>query len=58
MPEIWSSLVPILLADLLNPGLKRINVVLNKASAFLMPVILGLVALAPLADPVAYFRTG
>jgi len=55
------TIVPLLIAlmgDRAKPVLQRINDVLNKASAFLMPIILGLVALALLADAIAYFRTG
>lgn len=55
------TIVPLLIAlmgDRAKPVLQRINDVLNKVSAFLMPIILGLVALALLADSIAYFRTG
>ena len=53
--------VPLLIAfmgDRAKPVLQRINEVLDRASAILMPIILGLVALALIADAVVYFRTG
>jgi cytochrome c biogenesis protein CcdA len=53
--------VPILVASLgerSRPVLQRINGALDRASAFLMPILLGLVGLALVADAVLYFATG
>jgi len=53
--------VPILVATLgerSRPVLQRINGTLDRASAFLMPVLLGLAGLALVADAVLYFTTG
>ena len=55
------TIVPILIAllgDRGKPILESINNGLNKASAFLMPIILGLVALALIADATVYFWSG
>jgi cytochrome c biogenesis protein CcdA len=55
------TIVPILIAllgDRGKPILESINNGLNKASAFLMPIILGLVALALIADAAVYFWSG
>ncbi|MDJ0958744.1 MAG: GAP family protein [Arenicellales bacterium] len=41
-----------------RPVLQKINGVLNRISAFLMPIILALVGLALLADAITYFWTG
>jgi cytochrome c biogenesis protein CcdA len=53
--------VPILVATLgerSRPILQRVNATLDRASAFLMPVLLGLAGLALVADAVLYFTTG
>lgn len=53
--------VPVLIAvmgDRGKPILQRINTVLDRVSGFLMPIILALVALALIADAVAYFLNG
>jgi cytochrome c biogenesis protein CcdA len=53
--------VPILVATLgerSRPVPQRINGTLNGASAFLMPVVLGLAGLALVTDAVLYFTTG
>jgi hypothetical protein len=53
--------VPVLLATLgerSRPVLQRINGTLDRASAFLMPVLLGLAGLALVADAGLYFATG
>lgn len=53
--------VPILVATLGERSrhvLQRINGTLDRASAFLMPVLLGLAGLALIADAVLYFTTG
>ena len=41
-----------------QPVLQKINAVLNRISAFLMPILLALVGLALLADAITYFWTG
>lgn len=54
-------IVPVLIAvmgDRGKPILQRINSVLDSVSGFLMPIILALVALALIADSVAYFLYG
>jgi hypothetical protein len=38
--------------------LQRLNETLDRASAFVMPVLLGLAGLALVADAVLYFATG
>jgi cytochrome c biogenesis protein CcdA len=53
--------VPVLVASLgerSRPVLQRIKGTLDRASAFLMPVLLGLAGLALVADAVLYFATG
>ena len=53
--------VPILVATLgerSRPVLQRINGTLDRASAFLMPVLLGLAGLALVVDALLYFTTG
>ena len=53
--------VPILVATLgerSRPVLQRINGTLDRASAFLMPVLLGVAGLALVADALLYFTTG
>jgi len=53
--------VPILAATLgerSRPILQRLNETLDRASAFVMPVLLGLAGLALVADAVLYFTTG
>lgn len=55
------AIVPALLAVMgsrAQPVLHKINSVLDRASGFLMPIVLGLVGLALIADAVAYFSTG
>ena len=55
------SIVPFMVAilgDRGQPLLKRINSMLDRTSGFLMPVILGLVGLALVADALLYFATG
>jgi threonine/homoserine/homoserine lactone efflux protein len=55
------SIVPILravLGERSQPLLQKINTSLDKASSFLMPILLTLVALVLLADAVYYFATG
>lgn len=55
------ALVPVLSATMgekARPLLDKINRGLDKVSRVLMPVLLGLVGLALLADAVAYFTTG
>jgi cytochrome c biogenesis protein CcdA len=47
-----------LLGERSRPILERMNAVLERASAFLMPAILGLVGLALVADALLYFITG
>jgi hypothetical protein len=41
-----------------RPILQRLNETLDRASAFVMPVLLGLAGLALVADAVLYFTTG
>ena len=41
-----------------QPVLQKINAVLERISAFLMPILLALVGLALLADAITYFWTG
>ena len=41
-----------------QPILQKINAVLDRLSAFLMPIVLALVGLALLADAITYFWTG
>jgi hypothetical protein len=41
-----------------KPVLGRINDVLDKVSGFLMPIMLGVIGLALLADALKYFLTG
>lgn len=41
-----------------QPVLQKINAVLDRVSAFLMPILLALVGLALLADAMTYFWTG
>jgi cytochrome c biogenesis protein CcdA len=53
--------VPILVASLgerARPILKKINGVLDRAGAVLMPMLLGLAGLALVADALLYFTTG
>jgi len=55
------ALVPVLSAvmgDKAKPILGRVNEVLDKVSGVLMPVLLGLIGLALLADAIMYFVTG
>jgi len=55
------ALVPVLSAvmgERAKPILGRINEVLDKISGFLMPVMLGIIGLALLADAFTYFFTG
>lgn len=55
------TVVPVLIAllgDRGRPILEKINAVLDRASSFLMPIILLLVALALIADAVTYFWRG
>jgi cytochrome c biogenesis protein CcdA len=47
-----------LLGERSRPLLQRINTVLERVSAFLMPVILGVVGVALVLDAVLYFATG
>ncbi len=47
-----------LLGERGKPLLEKINAVLDKVSGFLMPIILGLVGLAMIADALYYFITG
>lgn len=54
-------IVPVLVATIgerSRPVLQRINGALDRASAFLIPVLLGLAGLALVADAVLYFATG
>lgn len=55
------SLVPVAVAvfgDRSRPLLERINQLLERTSAFLMPLVLGLAGLALIADAALYFTTG
>ena len=55
------ALVPVLSAvmgERAKPVLARINAVMDKISGFLMPLMLGLIGLALLADALSYFFRG
>ena len=55
------AIVPSLVAVMgrrAQPVLQKINTVLDRGSAFLMPIILALVGLALIADAIKYFWTG
>jgi cytochrome c biogenesis protein CcdA len=55
------ALVPVLSAvmgERAKPVLARINAVMEKVSGFLMPLMLGLIGLALLADALSYFIRG
>jgi len=55
------ALVPVLSAvmgERAKPVLARINALMDKASGFLMPLMLGLIGLALLADALSYFIRG
>jgi hypothetical protein len=55
------TLVPLLalaLGERSRPLLARINEKVDRLSAFLMPVMLGLVGVALVADAMRYFATG
>ena len=55
------AIVPSLVAVMgrrAQPVLQKINTVLDRGSAFLMPIILALVGLALIADALKYFWTG
>ena len=55
------TIVPIsraILGDAARPLLERINDVIERISGVLMPVLLGLVGLALLADGATFFLTG
>ena len=58
LPFTLVPLLSALMGEKAKPVLGRINDVLDKVSGFLMPVMLGVIGLALLADALKYFLTG
>jgi cytochrome c biogenesis protein CcdA len=58
LPFLVIPVLAIALGERSRPVLARINHKVDRASAVLMPVMLGLVGIALVADAVAYFATG
>lgn len=58
LPFITIPILVVIMGDRSQAVLARITVMLTKASGFLMPILLALVALLMLADSVSYFLSG
>ena len=58
LPFLVIPVLAIALGERSRPVLARINQKVDRASAILMPLMLGLVGIALVADAVAYFATG
>ena len=58
LPFLVVTALVVILGERGRPLLQRINNWLDRVSAFLMPVILGLVGLALVTDAMLYFATG
>lgn len=57
LPFLIVPLLVLMLGERSRPLLARINAALERGSAFLMPIILGLLGLALVADALLYFAT-
>jgi cytochrome c biogenesis protein CcdA len=58
LPFLVVPVLTAILGERSRPLLQRIRATLDRASTFLMPIMLGLVGLALIADAVLYFATG